>query len=88
MADSIQSTGARDATLRAAAQKLEARFLSEMLKPAGLGAPRDAFGGGAGEGQFASFLREAHAEEMTRAGGIGLAQPIFEALRAREASGG
>ena len=88
MADISQTTTGRDATLHAAARKLEARFLSEMLKPTGLGAPRDTFGGGPGEGQFASFLREAYAEEMARTGGIGLAQPIYEALRARDGSGG
>lgn len=73
----------RDERLRAAAEKLEAGFLAEMLKAAGLGTPRDAFGGGTGEDQFASFLREAQAAEMVRAGGIGLAQSLFEAMRTR-----
>lgn len=73
----------RDDRLRAAAQSLEAGFLAEMLKAAGLGAPRDAFGGGAGEDQFASFLREAQAREMARAGGIGLAEALFDAMKAR-----
>ncbi len=72
-----------DSDLRAAAQKLEATFLSEMLKSAGIGAPRDAFGGGHGEDQFASFLREAQAEEMVGAGGIGLAEALFEALKVK-----
>ncbi|WP_106746747.1 rod-binding protein [Yoonia maritima] len=70
-----------DAKLREAAQKLEASFLSEMLKSAGLGAPREAFGGGAGEEHFSSFLREAQANEMVKAGGIGLAQSLFEAMK-------
>lgn len=74
---------APDARLRAAAEKLEAGFIAEMLKSAGFGAPREAFGGGAGEDQFASFLREAQATEMVRAGGIGLAQSLFEAMKAR-----
>lgn len=72
-----------DAKLLEAAQKLEATFLSEMLKAAGVGAPRDAFGGGAGEDQFASFLREAQAKEMVSAGGIGLAEALFEAMKVR-----
>lgn len=55
-----------NAKLRDAAQKLEATFLAEMLKSAGLGTPRDSFGGGKGEEQFASFLREAQAEEMAK----------------------
>ena len=69
--------------MRDAAQNLEATFLAEMLKAAGVGAPRDAFGGGAGEDQFASFLREAQAKEMVRAGGIGLAESLFEAMKVR-----
>lgn len=72
-----------DAALRAAAEKLEASFLAEMLKSAGLGTPRDSFGGGAGEAQFASFLREEQARAMTRAGGLGLAESLFEALKER-----
>ncbi len=72
-----------DTKLRDAAQKLEATFLAEMLKSAGLGTPRDAFGGGHGEDQFASFLREAQAEEMAKAGGIGLAEALFEAMKVR-----
>ena len=70
-----------DQSLRQAAQKLEASFLAEMLKSAGLGESREAFGGGSGEDQFASFLRQAQAEKMVQAGGIGLAESIFEALK-------
>jgi Rod binding domain-containing protein len=70
--------------LRAAAEKLEAAFLAEMLKSAGVGKTPTAFGGGAGEDQFASFLRQAQAEEMARAGGIGLAEALFQSLRKRE----
>lgn len=72
-----------DTKLYDAAQKMEATFLAEMLKSAGVGAPRETFGGGAGEDQFASFLREAQAEEMVKAGGIGLAQALFEAMKVR-----
>ena len=72
-----------DAQLRAAAQRLEATFLSEMLKHAGFDAARDAFGGGAGEESFSSFLRDAQAENMVEAGGIGLAESLFNAMKAR-----
>ncbi len=72
-----------DSTLREASQKLEATFLAEMLKSAGLGTPRNAFGGGNGEDQFASFLRQAQAEEMAKVGGIGLAEALFEAMKVR-----
>lgn len=77
----------RDAPLRATAQALEAQFLAEMLKSAGLGEARDAFGGGIGEEQFASFLRGEQATAMARNGGIGLAESIFEAMKRRAADG-
>jgi Rod binding domain-containing protein len=72
-----------DSALREAAEKLEATFLAEMLKSAGLGKTSGEFGGGAGEDQFASFLRMAQAEEMVRAGGIGLAESFYHALKER-----
>ncbi|MEQ8291968.1 MAG: rod-binding protein [Roseovarius sp.] len=59
---------------------LEASFLSEMLKAAGFGEQVNSFSGGAGEDQFASFHREAMAERMVRAGGIGLAEHFFTAM--------
>lgn len=70
--------------LRKVAQELEASFLAEMLKSAGLGTSREAFGGGAGEDQFASFLVQEHAKAMVSAGGVGLSESIYEALKERE----
>ncbi|MCF2905948.1 rod-binding protein [Octadecabacter sp. CECT 8868] len=70
----------RAAQLMEVAQSLETQFLSEMLKSAGVGQTPDAFGGGAGEDQFASFLREEQAKQMTQVGGIGLAQSLFDAM--------
>lgn len=55
--------------------------MSEMLKAAKFGEPRTSFGGGAGEEQFASVLRQAQAELMVETGGIGLAESIFQALK-------
>ncbi|WP_372890253.1 rod-binding protein [Rhodosalinus sp.] len=69
------------AGLREAATGLEAAFLAEMLKAAGLGRTPDTFGGGAGETQFASYLREAQARAMAESGGIGLAEQLFRALQ-------
>ena len=77
--DYIQS----DAKLRDAAQQLEASFLAEMLKSTGLGTQIESFGGGAGEEHFGSFLREAQANEMVKSGGIGLAEALFEAMKAK-----
>lgn len=73
----------RDEQLRKAAGELEANFLAEMFKAAGLGETPDVFGGGAGEDQFASFLRLEQARAMVDAGGIGLAQSLFEAMKER-----
>ena len=69
------------ARLREAATGLEARFLAEMLKSAGMEQTRSAFGGGAGEDQFASFLVQEQANRIVQAGGIGLAETIFNALK-------
>ena len=79
--------GQNDAELMDVARKLEASFLSEMLKSAGIGKTPDSFGGGAGEDQFASFLRQAQAEEMVKSGGIGLAQSLFDALKEQDNGG-
>ena len=71
-------------TMRATAESLEAHFLAEMLKAAGLHEQISTFGGGAGEDQFASFLRRAQAEQMVAAGGIGLAESFYQAMLAAE----
>ena len=66
--------------LREAAKDLESAFLSEMLKHANFGAARESFGGGAGEDHFADVLVKEHARAMVEAGGIGLAESIFNSL--------
>jgi len=66
------------------AQNLEASFLAEMLKTAGFGKARSSFGGGIGEDQFASFLVQEQAKNMVKAGGIGLAQSIYESILERD----
>lgn len=72
---------AADKALREVAQKMEATFLAEMLKHAGLGEAPEAFGGGAGEDQFASFLRQAQADALAKSGGIGLAEHLFKVMK-------
>lgn len=67
--------------IRNAAIKLEATFLTEMLKSAGVGESSETFGGGIGEDQFGSFLRDTQAMEMARSGGVGLADALFEAMK-------
>lgn len=70
----------KDPALWAAAEALEASFLSEMLKASGVGAPRDSFGGGAGEAPFAGFLTDEYARAMAAEGGIGLAEAVYRGL--------
>lgn len=77
------AAAAKDVRMMEVARSLEAQFLSEMLKSAGVGETPSAFGGGSGEDQFASFLRDEHARLMTENGGIGLAQTLFDAMMAR-----
>lgn len=72
------------AALREAAVQMEAVFLAEMLKSAGLAQARSGFGGGAGEEQFTSFLVQKQAEQMARAGGVGLAELLFNAMAERQ----
>lgn len=66
--------------LREQAEELEASFLAEMLSHAGLGDAGDSFSGGAGETQFASFLRQEQARLIAEGGGVGLAELIFSTL--------
>jgi Rod binding domain-containing protein len=75
---------ARSAVLMARAQALEAEFLSQMLGHASLGQTSEAFGGGIGEEQFSSFLRDEQAAMLTKRGGIGLAEQIFKVLAERD----
>ena len=70
-----------DQALRQVAEKLEASFLAEMLKSAGLGKTEGPFSGGEGEDQFASFLVDEQAKQLVAAGGLGLAESIFNALK-------
>lgn len=76
----LAPNAAQDAKLREAALKLEATFLSEMLKAAGFDKYAASTDGGSGQDQFASFLRDAQAEQMAQNGGIGLAQSLFNAM--------
>lgn len=79
----LPKTAQTDISLKEAAQELEATFLAEMLKSAGVGKTPEGFGGGAGEDQFASFMRLEQAREMAKHGGIGLAESLFNALKER-----
>lgn len=75
---------AHDKALREAAQNLEAVFLSEMLKAAKFGETPEFMGGGIGEDQFGSFLRDAQAKSISETRSIGLAEAIFNAMKGAE----
>ncbi|QOL83230.1 chemotaxis protein chel [Pseudooceanicola spongiae] len=84
IAPSLPAAAPRQKELWNAAKQMEAAFLSEMLKSAGLGETSQTFGGGIGEDQFASFLREEQAQAMVEAGGIGLAEMLYHSLLEKE----
>lgn len=77
-------TVSSDDRLMQKAKELETAFLSEMLSFTGLGEASETMGGGAGEEQFASFLRAEQARLMVDQGGVGLAKLIFDSLKSRE----
>ncbi len=77
----------RHARLREVAQDLEASFLAEMLKYTGFGEARESFGGGIGEEQISSMLRNEHAQAIAGQGGLGLAESIFQSLVNRAEAG-
>jgi peptidoglycan hydrolase FlgJ len=70
----------RQQQLMVKAQELEATFLSEMLAYSGLSEMEGAFGGGQGESQFTSFLRQEQAQKIVQSGGLGLAELIFKSM--------
>jgi flagellar protein FlgJ len=78
--DPSTTTPTRMTALRAQAAELEVAFLSEMLAHTGLNPSSEGFGGGMGEDQFASFLRDGQARAMVKAGGIGLTESLFRAM--------
>lgn len=81
--DPSHRAGTDEQALRGVARDLEASFLAEMLKHAGLDGTGGAFSGGPGAEQFGSFLRAEQARLFAERGGIGLAESIFQALAAR-----
>ena len=78
--DPIQAQSAPKTVLRTKAEALEAAFLAEMLRHSGLGEQESRFGGGIGETQVTSFLREAQAKAIVDAGGIGLAEMLMRSM--------
>lgn len=80
---SMPSMPSKEEALRALSVELETTFLTEMLKHSGLGKTQESFGGGIGEEQFSSMRLEQTAKQISRNGGIGLAENLFQALMKR-----
>jgi peptidoglycan hydrolase FlgJ len=76
----------RQQQLMLKAQELEATFLSEMLAHSGLSEMEGAFGGGQGEAQFTSFLRQEQSRQIVQSGGLGLAELIFKSMTEAESA--
>jgi len=68
---------AKRADIKKTAQNFEASFLSIMLQPMFEGTdPAAPFSGGPGEQAFKSFMTDAFAKQMTKAGGVGLSDVV------------
>lgn len=80
------SAGRRDPKAWATAQEFESQFLSTMTQSMFDGVKTDSmFGGGQGEDMFRSMLVGQYSNEMTKAGGIGIADKIYsEILKLQE----
>tara|TARA_R110000824_G_scaffold390760_20_gene588048 strand:- start:5463 stop:5771 length:309 start_codon:yes stop_codon:yes gene_type:complete len=75
-----------DARAWATAQDFEAQFMSTMAQSMFEGVKTDeTFGGGQGEDMFRSLLIEQYGQQMSKAGGVGIADKIYgEILKLQE----
>ncbi len=84
LAPSAQPTAAdmaKRTDIEATARKFEASFLSIMMQQMFEGVSTEApFGGGQGEAMFRSFMTDAIAKQMSKAGGIGLSASVTKEI--------
>ena len=76
---------AREQKLRTAARDFETTFIAQMLTYAGFGKSLSAEAGFGGEA-FSSILIEQYARQISERGGMGLADTIYQQLKARESA--
>ena len=70
---------------RSAAVDFEAQFLNTMFNEMFTGIDGDGpFGGGPAVGVWRSFLSEQYAKSFAKAGGIGIADHVYQALLAQQ----
>ena len=86
LASPVTAPNAASPRIRETAEKFEASFLSQMLKPMFEGLSTDGpFGGGEAESTWRGFLVDAMAKQTVKAGGIGLADRVMtEMLKMQE----
>ncbi len=78
LASPVTTPNAQSARMRETAEKFEASFLAQMLKPMFEGLETDGpFGGGEAEGTWRSFMIDEMAKTTVRAGGIGLTDTVM-----------
>lgn len=72
---------AKRGEIKATAQKFEASFLSIMMQQMFQGVKQDApFGGGSGEEMFRSLMTDAFAQQMAKAGGVGISDMVAKEM--------
>ena len=77
LAPPTPSQTASRAAIHKTAQKFESQFTSTMMGMMFEGLSTEApFGGGAGEEAFRSFLMDAFADQISKRGGIGVANAV------------
>ena len=77
LAQAQTSEGRTRKQIEEAAKQFESTFIAQMLGPMFDGAELSApFGGGPGEAAFKSFLLDAVAKQMAKAGGLGLSDDL------------
>ena len=85
---SVAAPSAETPRMRETAERFEASFLAQMLKPMFEGLSTDGeFNGGQAEGTWRSFMIDAMAKQAVKAGGIGLSGVVMsEMLKMQEKS--
>ncbi len=78
-----QAGGRDDIAARKTANEFEAMFLTQMLEHMSTGIKTDGpFGGGQGEAMFRSLLNQEYAGQLSKRGGIGIADHVYRQILA------
>lgn len=78
------AVGAAGNDARSQAEAFEASFLSTMFENMFTGVGEEGPLGNAGAGMWRSFLTEAYAKQVAKAGGVGLADQVYSTLLAHQ----